>query len=358
MKKHIAVLAGDGIGPEITAGAVEVLEKVADKFGHEFTFEPLLMGGCAIDACGEPLPANTVERCLASDSVLLGAVGGPKWDGLPGDKRPEKGLLGIRKAMGLYSNIRPAKLWKALADASPLKKQLVENGIEIIVVRELTGGIYFGERGTYRDEEMGETAWDTEKYSVKEIERITRIACELARKRSKKVISVDKANVLESSRLWRRTVHAYAQKYYPDVTVTDMLVDNTAMQIVKNPAQFDVMLTSNMFGDILSDEAAQVTGSIGMLASSSLGDTTCGLYEPIHGSAPDIAGTDTANPIATILAAAMMLRDSFGMTMEYGAIEKAVEETLAEGWRTADIFSDGMKKIGCREMARHIAEHI
>lgn len=358
MKKHIAVLAGDGIGPEITAGAVEVLKKVAEKFGHEFTFEPLLMGGCAIDACGEPLPAKTVERCLASDSVLLGAVGGPKWDSLPGDKRPEKGLLGIRKAMGLYSNIRPAKLWKALADASPLKKQLVENGIEIIVVRELTGGIYFGERGTYRDQAMGETAWDTEKYSVKEIERITRIACELARKRSKRVISVDKANVLESSRLWRRTVHAYAEKYYPDVTVTDMLVDNTAMQIVKNPAQFDVMLTSNMFGDILSDEAAQVTGSIGMLASSSLGDTTCGLYEPIHGSAPDIAGTDTANPIATVLAAAMMLRDSFGMQEEYAAIEKAVEDTLAEGWRTADILSDGMKKIGCREMAQRIADHI
>ena len=358
MKKHIAVLAGDGIGPEITAGAVEVLKKVAEKFGHEFTFEPLLMGGCAIDACGEPLPAKTVERCLASDSVLLGAVGGPKWDSLPGDKRPEKGLLGIRKAMGLYSNIRPAKLWKALADASPLKKQLVENGIEIIVVRELTGGIYFGERGTYRDEAMGETAWDTEKYSVKEIERITRIACELARKRSKRVVSVDKANVLESSRLWRRTVHAYAEKYYPDVTVTDMLVDNTAMQIVKNPAQFDVMLTSNMFGDILSDEAAQVTGSIGMLASSSLGDTTCGLYEPIHGSAPDIAGTDAANPIATILAAAMMLRDSFGMQEEYAAIEKAVEDTLAEGWRTADILSDGMKKIGCREMAQRIAAHI
>lgn len=358
MKKHIAVLAGDGIGPEITAGAVEVLKKVAEKFGHEFTFEPLLMGGCAIDACGEPLPAKTVERCLASDSVLLGAVGGPKWDSLPGDKRPEKGLLGIRKAMGLYSNIRPAKLWKALADASPLKKQLVENGIEIIVVRELTGGIYFGERGTYRDEAMGETAWDTEKYSVKEIERITRIACELARKRSKRVISVDKANVLESSRLWRRTVHAYAEKYYPDVSVTDMLVDNTAMQIVKNPAQFDVMLTSNMFGDILSDEAAQVTGSIGMLASSSLGDTTCGLYEPIHGSAPDIAGTDTANPIATVLAAAMMLRDSFGMQEEYAAIEKAVEDTLAEGWRTADILSDGMKKIGCREMAQRIADHI
>ncbi len=358
MNKHIAVLAGDGIGPEITDGAVNVLEQVARRFGHTFTFEPLLMGGCAIDACGEPLPAHTVARCLASDSVLLGAVGGPKWDALPGDKRPEKGLLGIRKAMGLYSNIRPAKLWKALADASPLKRSLIGQGIEIIVVRELTGGIYFGKRGRFVDADMGETAWDTEQYSVTEIERIARIACELARKRTKKIISVDKANVLESSRLWRKTVHAFAEKYYPDVTVTDMLVDNAAMQIVKNPAQFDVLLTSNLFGDILSDEAAQVTGSIGMLASSSLGDTPCGLYEPIHGSAPDIAGTDTANPIATILAAAMMLRDSFGMTQESAAVERAVEKTLDEGWRTADIFSDGMKKIGCRAMAQRIAEHI
>lgn len=358
MNRHIAVLAGDGIGPEITEGAVQVLQRTAEKFGHTFTFEPLLMGGCAIDACGEPLPAHTVERCLASDSVLLGAVGGPKWDGLSGDKRPEAGLLGIRKAMGLYSNVRPAKLWKALADASPLKRDLVENGIEIVVVRELTGGIYFGKRGTFTDDAMGETAWDTEQYSVAEIERITRIACELARGRSKRVVSVDKANVLESSRLWRRTVHTYAQTHYPDVTITDMLVDNAAMQIVKNPAQFDVLLTSNMFGDILSDEAAQVTGSIGMLASSSLGDTPCGLYEPIHGSAPDIAGRDIANPIATILAAAMMLRDSFGLIAEYAAIERAIEETLAEGWRTADIMSDGMRLIGCREMARRIAEHI
>ena len=358
MNKHIAVLAGDGIGPEITAGAVQVLEAVAKTYGHTFTFEPLPMGGCAIDACGEPLPAYTVERCLASDSVLLGAVGGPKWDALPGDKRPEKGLLGIRKAMGLYSNIRPAKLWPALAEASPLKKQLIEGGIEIVVVRELTGGIYFGKRGAYDDERMGRTAWDTETYSQKEIERITRIACELARKRTGRVISVDKANVLESSRLWRKTVHAYAERHYPDVTVTDMLVDNAAMQIVKDPAQFDILLTSNMFGDILSDEAAQVTGSIGMLASSSLGDTSCGLYEPIHGSAPDIAGKDIANPIATILAAAMMLRDSFGLIAEYAAIERAIEETLAEGWRTADIMSDGMQKIGCREMARRIAEHI
>lgn len=362
MKKHIAVLAGDGIGPEITEGAVAVLKKVAEKFGHEFTFEPLLMGCCAIEACGEPLPAHTVERCLASDSVLLGAVGGmvgaPRWDNLPGDKRPEKGLLQIRKALGLYSNIRPARLWKALSDASPLKKPLVENGIEIIVVRELTGGIYFGERGSYHDNATGETAWDTEKYSVKEIERITEIACKLAQKRTKKVISVDKANVLESSRLWRRTVHAYAEKHYPDVTVTDMLVDNAAMQIVKNPAQFDVLLTSNMFGDILADEAAQVTGSIGMLASSSLGDGTRGLYEPIHGSAPDIAGLDIANPVATVLSAAMMLRDSFGLTEECYAVERAVERVLEKGYRTADIMSDGMKQIGCREMARLIAEHV
>lgn len=358
MKKHIAVLAGDGIGPEITDGAITVLKKIAEKYGHEFTFEPLLLGGCAIDACGEPLPAITTERCLKSDSVLLGAVGGPKWDSLPGDRRPEKGLLGIRKAMNLYSNIRPAKLWSALADASPLKKNLVEKGIEIIVVRELTGGIYFGERGKYVDESMGETAWDTEKYSVEEIKRITKIACELAMKRSKRIISVDKANVLESSRLWRKTVHEYAEQNYPEITVTDMLVDNTAMQIVKNPAQFDVLLTSNMFGDILSDEAAQVTGSIGMLASSSLGDGTRGLYEPIHGSAPDIAGLDVANPIATILSAAMMLRDSFSLTEECDAIESAIARVLDEGYRTADIMSEGMKKVGCREMARLIAERV
>lgn len=358
MKKHIAVLAGDGIGPEITDGAIRVLEAVAKKYGHEFTFERLLIGGCAIDAEGTPLPAHTVERCLESDSVLLGAVGGPKWDHLSGNDRPEKGLLGIRKAMNLYSNVRPAKLWKALAAASPLKPSLVENGVEIIVVRELTGGIYFGERGAYEDEKNGTTAWDTEKYSVLEIERITKIACELARKRSKKIISVDKANVLETSRLWRKTVHAYVEKYYPDLTVEDMLVDNCAMQIVKNPAQFDVLLTSNMFGDILSDEAAQVTGSIGMLASSSLGDGTRGLYEPIHGSAPDIAGKDIANPIATVLSAAMMLRDSFSLTTECAAVERAVERTLEEGYRTPDVYSDGMKKVGCREMARLIAERI
>ena len=357
MNYNIAVLSGDGIGPEICAGAIKVLNKIGEKYGHTFTFEELPIGGVAIDNYGNPLPQFTIDKCLASDSVLLGAVGGYKWDNLPGDKRPEKGLLGIRKAMGLYSNIRPAKLWASLAHASPLKYELVKNGVEIIIVRELIGGIYFGERG--RGEENGaEYAWDTEKYSVPEIERITRIACELAMKRSKKLVSVDKANVLESSRLWRKTVHEYAAKHYPEVEVTDVLVDNMAMQIVKNPAQFDVVVTSNIFGDILSDEAAQVTGSIGMLASSSLGDTKCGLYEPIHGSAPDIAGQDVANPIATILAAGMMLRDSFSLTEEYDAIVAAIEKVLALGYRTADIMSEGCTKVKGSEMTQLVCDNI
>lgn len=358
MNYNIAVLDGDGIGPEICAGAIRVLEKVGAKFGHSFRFTHYPIGGCAIDACGTPLPDETVQGCLASDSVLLGAVGGYKWDHLSGDERPEKGLLGIRKAMGLYSNIRPAKLWKSLAQASPLKNSLIDKGVEIIIVRELTGGIYFGDRERGFDEKGAEYALDTEKYSVPEIERIMRIACELAQKRSKKIISVDKANVLETSRLWRRTVHEYAAKYYPELEVTDMLVDNAAMQIVKNPAQFDVVVTSNMFGDILSDEAAQVTGSIGMLASSSLGDGTRGLYEPIHGSAPDIAGKDIANPVATVLAAAMMLRDSFGLTEEYAAIENAVQAVLDKNYRTADIYAEGNVKVSGSEMARLIAEEI
>ncbi len=357
MDYNIAVLSGDGIGPEICAGAIKVLNKIGEKFGHTFKFEQLPIGGYAIDIYGDPLPQLTIDKCLASDSVLLGAVGGYKWDNMPGDKRPEKGLLRIRKAMNLYSNIRPAKLWASLADASPLKPELVKNGIEIIIVRELTGGIYFGERGAGKENGV-EYAWDTEKYSVEEIERITRIACEIASKRSKKLVSVDKANVLESSRLWRKTVHSYAAEHYPDIEVTDVLVDNMAMQIVRNPAQFDVVVTSNMFGDILSDEAAQVTGSIGMLASSSLGDTKCGLYEPIHGSAPDIAGKDIANPIATILAAAMMLRDSFDLAEEYAAIENAVAEVLKEGWRTPDIYSEGCKKVKGSEMASLIADRI
>jgi len=357
MNYKIAVLDGDGIGPEICSGAIKVLEKVGEKFNHRFEFSHYLIGGCAIDKCGSPLPKETVDGCLASDSVLLGAVGGYKWDNLPVDIRPEKGLLGIRKAMGLYSNIRPAKLWKNLAGASPLKYEAVKDGVEIIIVRELIGGIYFGERG--KGEKNGvEYAWDTESYSMPEIERITRIACELASKRSKKIISVDKANVLESSRLWRKTVHEYAAAHYPDITVEDMLVDNTAMQIVKNPAQFDVVVTSNIFGDILSDEAAQVTGSIGMLASSSLGDGTRGLYEPIHGSAPDIAGKDIANPIATILAAAMMLRDSFSLGEEYAAIESAIQRVLDEGYRTADIMEEGKKRVSGSEMAELIARRI
>ena len=357
MKLNIAVLDGDGIGPEICRGAVTVLERVGEKSGHEFEFKHYPIGGCAIDECGDPLPEKTVEGCLNSDSVLLGAVGGYKWDDLPGDMRPEKGLLRIRRAMGLYSNIRPAKLWKGLANASPLKHELVKDGIEIIIVRELTGGIYFGERGRGSDEN-GDYAWDTERYSVKEIERITRIACELAVKRSKKLVSVDKANVLESSRLWRKTVHEYCAKNYPQIEVKDVLVDNMAMQIVKDPAQFDVVVTSNMFGDILSDEAAQITGSIGMLASSSLGDTKRGLYEPIHGSAPDIAGQDKANPVATILAAAMMLRDSFDLTAEYAAIEIAVQKTIDEGLRTADIMEEGKQLVGCSRMSELIAQKI
>ena len=358
MNYNVVVLDGDGIGPEICAGAIKVLNAVGKKYGHNFNFTHKLIGGCAIDECGVPLPDDTVKACLASDSVLLGAVGGYKWDNMPVDKRPEKGLLGIRKAMGLYSNIRPAKLWPSLANASPLKYELVKDGVEIIIVRELTGGIYFGERGKGTDNSDGEYAWDTEKYSVKEIERIMRIACELALKRTKKIISVDKANVLESSRLWRRTVHEFAAKNYPEITVEDMLVDNTAMQIVKNPAQFDVVVTSNIFGDILSDEAAQVTGSIGMLASSSLGDGKRGLYEPIHGSAPDIAGKDLANPLATILAAAMMLRDSFNLTEEYAAIEQAVQKVLDENFRTADIMEKGKIKVSCSKMAELVAERI
>ena len=268
MNYNIALLKGDGIGPEIVDGAVAVLEKIGERFGHTFNFTPYLIGGCAIDATGEPLPEETVKGCLASDSVLLGAVGGPKWDTLPGNQRPEKALLGIRSALGLYTNLRPAKLYSALNAECPLRPDIVEKGIDLVMVRELTGGIYFGERGR-RDGKYGPEAYDTECYSVMEIERIARVACETAQKRGKKVISIDKANVLESSRLWREVVHKVAENY-PDVEVTDMLVDNAAMQLVKNPSQFDVVVTSNMFGDILSDEASQITGSIGLLPSASL----------------------------------------------------------------------------------------
>ena len=355
MKLNIGLLKGDGIGPEIVDSAVRVLEKIADKFGHEFCFTPYLIGGAAIDATGAPLPEETVKGCLASDSVLLGAVGGPKWDTLPGNVRPEKALLGIRAAMGLYTNLRPARLYAALKDDSPLRPDLVEKGFDIMIVRELTGGISFGDRG-YREGKYGEEAYDTEQYSRMEIERIARAAFEAARVRNKKVTSIDKANVLDTSRLWRTIVHEIAEEY-PEVECSDMLVDNAAMQLVRNPAQFDVIVTTNMFGDILSDEASQITGSIGMLPSASLNDTTRGLYEPIHGSAPDIAGQNKANPIATILSAAMMLLYSFGLSAESDAIVNAVDAVLLKGYRTADLAHGG-EALSTTEITEKIIENL
>ena len=357
MELNIALLKGDGIGPEIVDSAVAVLEKTASEFGHKFNFTPYLIGGCAIDETGLPLPQETVDGCLASDSVLLGAVGGPKWDGLAGDIRPEKALLGIRSAMGLYTNLRPAKLYPALRGASPLKDEIVGGGFDILIVRELTGGIYFGDRG-YREGKYGTEAFDTEAYSVTEIERIGKAAFEAAMKRGKRLCSVDKANVLESSRLWRKTMHELTESY-PEVEYRDMFVDNAAMQLVRDPKQFDVIVTSNMFGDILSDEASQITGSIGMLASASLGASKRGLYEPIHGSAPDIAGTNAANPIATILSGAMMLRYSFGLADEADTIEAAVDKALNDGHRTADLMGTGKgKPLTCTEMTEVILKNI
>lgn len=357
MELNIALLKGDGIGPEIVDSAVAVLKKTASKFGHKFNFTPYLIGGCAIDETGLPLPQETVDGCLASDSVLLGAVGGPKWDGLAGDIRPEKALLGIRSAMGLYTNLRPAKLYPALRGASPLKDEIVGGGFDILIVRELTGGIYFGDRG-YREGKYGTEAFDTEAYSVTEIQRIGKAAFEAAMKRGKRLCSVDKANVLESSRLWRKTMHELAEEY-PEVEYRDMFVDNAAMQLVRDPKQFDVIVTSNMFGDILSDEASQITGSIGMLASASLGASKRGLYEPIHGSAPDIAGTNAANPIATILSGAMMLRYSFGLAKEADTIEAAVDKALNDGHRTADLMgTDKGKPLTCTEMTEVILKNI
>ena len=357
MNYNIALVKGDGIGPEIVDSAVRVLEKIAEKYGHNFQFKSYLAGGCAIDEYGIPLPEETVTGCKNSDSVLLGAVGGPKWDTLPGDIRPEKALLGLRSALGLFTNLRPAKIYPALKSACTLRPDIIERGFDLVIVRELTGGIYFGERGR-RNGKYGEEAYDTECYSVTEIERIARVAFETAQKRRKSVISIDKANVLESSRLWRETVHRIA-KEYPDVTVEDMLVDNAAMQLVRDPSRFDVVVTSNMFGDILSDEASQITGSIGLLASSSLGSGKCGLYEPIHGSAPDIAGQNKANPIATILSAAMMLRYSFNLCEEADCIEKAVDKTLNAGYRTADIVGDsGLETISCSQMTDRIIENL
>ena len=356
MNKTIAVIRGDGIGPEIVKEAVKVLDAVAARHGHTFTYDEVDMGGVAIDKWGDPLPQAMLNKCLASDSVLLGAVGGPKWEGLPGPQRPEKGLLRLRAGMGLYSNLRPAKLWPQLADASPLKPSIVEKGIDFMVVRELISGIYFGEHKTV--EQDGEkVATDVMFYAEHEIERIGRIAFETARKRRRKVTCIDKANVLDTSRLWRAVMHRL-QPEYPDVAYSEMFVDNAAMQIVKDPSQFDVIVTGNMFGDILSDEASMITGSIGMIPSSSLGDGTRGMYEPIHGSAPDIAGQDKANPIATILSAAMMLRYSFDMAAEADEIEAAVNKALNDGLRTADMMAEGCTLVGCAAMGDAIVARL
>jgi 3-isopropylmalate dehydrogenase len=352
MKKRIAVIKGDGIGPEVVGEAVKALDAVGEKFGHAFRYEEVLAGGASIDQRGVPLTEEAVSVCKACDAVILGAVGGPKWDGLPGNLRPERALLGIRKELKLFANIRPAVLYGELAEACPLKESIAKKGIDLVVMRELTGGIYFGKRGRTGD---GNGAFDTEVYSRGEVERIALKAFELARLRRKKVTSIDKANVLETSRLWRETVHEAALKY-PDVTLEDMLVDNAAMQLVKDPSQFDVVLASNMFGDILSDEAAMVTGSIGMLASASVGESAPYLYEPAHGSAPDIAGQDRANPLATILCAAMMLRLSFGLGREADALENAVKAVLHKGYATADIAFAGSTVIGTKAMGQRVIE--
>lgn len=352
MEKNIAVIRGDGIGPEIVGEAIKVLKKIEEKYGHTFHLTEVLAGGAAIDATGSCLPEESVEKLLASDSVLLGAVGGPKYDSQPPANRPEKALLQIRSKLGLFANMRPAKLYPQLADASPLKPSLVDEGIDFIVVRELTGGIYFGEHKT-----EGDVATDILTYSADEIRRIAKVGFETAMVRSRKLCCVDKANVLDSSKLWRKVVSEVAEDY-PEVELSFMYVDNAAMQICKKPSQFDVILTENMFGDILSDEASMITGTIGTIGSSSLGETTRGMYEPIHGSAPDIAGKDLANPLGTILSVAMMLKYSFFMEEESKAIEDAVNAVLDEGYRTADMMSEGMTRVGCKEMGDLVAAHI
>ena len=360
MAKKIAVIKGDGIGPEIVTEAVKVLEKVAEKYGHDFRYTELLMGGCSIDAYKEPLTEETIAVCQDSDAVLMGSIGGntttSPWYKLPAHLRPEAGLLKLRKSLGLFANLRPSVLYPELRDACPLREDISEKGFDMLIMRELTGGLYFGERKT--EEVNGVmTAIDTLKYDENEIRRIAVKAFEVAMKRNKKVTSVDKANVLDSSRLWRKIVTEVA-KDYPEVTLEHALVDSTAMQLVRNPSQFDVMVTENMFGDILSDEAAMVTGSLGMLPSASLNETKFGLYEPSGGSAPDIAGKNIANPIAAILSASMMLRYSFDLNEEADAVENAVKKVLAEGFRTADIMSEGCKQVMCDEMGSLIAERI
>ena len=356
MNYQIAVIPGDGIGPDVVEQTLKVMDKVGEKFGHTFNYTKVLAGGCAIDATGACLPQETIDICKASDAVLLGAVGGWKWDNLPGDQRPERALLGLRKALGLFANLRPALLFEQLADASPLKPEILAGGLDIVVVRELTGGIYFGEKG-HRDTDLGLAAYDIEQYAEGEVRRIAKVAFDMAMKRNKHVTSVDKANVLESSRLWRRVVAEVAQDY-PEVTLDNLYVDNAAMQLVRNPRQFDVIVTSNIFGDILSDEASQITGSIGMLPSASLAEGNFGMYEPVHGSAPDIAGQDKANPMATILSAAMMLRYTFGLGAEADAIENAVKSVLDQGYRTPDLYAGQGTQVGTAQMGDLIAAAI
>ncbi len=358
MNYKIALIRGDGIGPEIVNETVKVIDRVGERFGHCFEYADVLMGGCATDEVGKSYPDGTAELCKSCDAVLLGAVGGPRWGSdRPAEQRPETALLAIRKDLGLYANLRPAALRPALSEACPLKKETAEAGIDLLVVRELTGGIYFGKRERYNTSDRGLECTDLMAYSEMEIERIGRRAFEMARLRRKKLSSVDKANVLETSRLWRSVMHRLSEEY-PDVSYEDVLVDNCAMQLVRDPGQFDVLVTENMFGDILSDEASMVTGSIGLLPSASMGDAHPALYEPIHGSAPDIAGQNKANPIATILSAAMMFRYSFKLAAEADAIETAVDKALADGWRTADIARPGEAVIGTREMGNVIRNYI
>lgn len=356
MEKKIAVIRGDGIGPEIVGQALRVLDRIAEKHGHTFKYTDLLMGGCSIDAYGVPLTDETLQMAKDSDAVLLGSVGGPKWDTLPGDIRPEKGLLKIRKGLGLFANLRPAVLYKELNEACPLRADIIGGGFDMLIMRELTGGLYFGERKTVEENGVRK-AVDTLTYDENEIRRIAVQAFNVAQKRRKKVTSVDKANVLDSSKLWRAVVHEVA-KDYPEVQVEDMLVDNCAMQLVKDPKQFDVILTENMFGDILSDEASMVTGSIGMLASASLGSTKLGMYEPSGGSAPDIAGQNKANPIATVLSASMMLRYSFDLDAEADEIDAAIQRVLQKGYRTGDIMSEGCTLVTCSGMGDKILEEL
>ena len=357
MNYKIAVVPGDGIGPEVIRETIKVLDRIGQKYGHQFQYTEVLAGGAAIDATGKCLPQETIDICKKSDAVLLGAVGGPKWDTLPGDERPERALLGLRKALGLFANLRPAMVFEQLADASPLKPEIIGGGFDILIVRELTGGIYFGQKGIKEDTPMGTAAFDVEEYSEEEIRRIAIVAFDMARKRNKKVTSVDKSNVLESSRLWRKTVTEVASSY-PDVQLDHLYVDNAAMQLVRNPKQFDVIVTSNIFGDILSDEASQITGSIGMLPSASLAKGNFGMYEPVHGSAPDIAGKNLANPIATILSAAMMLRYTLGLAAEADAMEDAVRKFLDAGYRTPDICGKNHTYTTTSQTGDRIAEEI